>query len=124
MLGHFPNAISPRLHDTLCAASSGAPLFCRERLRSSVNLLQQLQHVAFDFLDINLDIFQRTRRKVLIKVAIEIDLVADDPNHLVLLVANGLIDPGVLTCGLTSRSKNSCTLRSLGCSVIQIIELY
>lgn len=50
--------------------------------------------VLLDGLDVNLDLLQRPRRRVLVEVAVEVDLVADAPDLVVLVVAFIGVDLG------------------------------
>jgi len=67
---------------------------------SAGHLGQHPHDVLLDLQDVGLDLFQWTRRGVALEVTIEVDLVADEAHLAILLVAPGLVDPGVRHMGL------------------------
>ena len=64
-------------------------------LSSRRNLFQECDNFTFQRLDVIFNLVQQSRRGVLIEVPIEVDLVPDDPNLAVLVVALRLIDPSI-----------------------------
>jgi hypothetical protein len=70
--------------------------------------------VAFGIANLGLDFFKRTRRLVAVEIAVEIDLVADQPDLLVLRIPLFRIGQASGTCGFTSRAKKFSTLSASG----------
>src|SRR2546428_1537039 len=68
---------------------------CRRFTSRARDLSKHGEDVLFDCLDIGLDLFKRTRWRVLVKVTIEVDLVAHEPNAPVLWISPARVDPCV-----------------------------
>jgi hypothetical protein len=75
----------------------------RARTNSLRHLAQQSHDLPLHLLQLGVDLSQRTRRHVLVEVAVEVDLVADDADLAVLAVTLALVDPGIgyVGCDLT-----------------------
>ena len=62
---------------------------------SGPHVLQHLQDVVLNGLDIRLDLRDGPGRFVAVEIAVEVDLVPDQADVSVLVVALGCVDPGV-----------------------------
>src|SRR5271166_4494233 len=51
--------------------------------------------VPLSVANLGLDLFERTRRLIAVKIAVEVDLVADQPDFAVLRIALFGVDPGI-----------------------------
>src|SRR5438093_6115248 len=73
---------------------------CRaSRLSASRDVAEHLQDLLLQHPDVGLDLIERPRRRVLVEVTREADLVADLADQFIPVVAHGHVDPGVRHVG-------------------------